>query len=40
MDLPPITYEKLLIDKSHNKFAAVRWTDRDLERKQAQWLLK
>ena len=33
MDEPYIDYEKLVIDKSHNKFHGVEWTNRSIERK-------
>jgi glycosyltransferase involved in cell wall biosynthesis len=32
MDLPPVDYEKLVIDKVHNKFAGVTWKERTIER--------
>jgi glycosyltransferase involved in cell wall biosynthesis len=33
MDIPPVDYEKLIIDEDHNKFSGVRWTKRAEERK-------
>jgi glycosyltransferase involved in cell wall biosynthesis len=33
MDIPPVDYEKLVIDKERNKFSGVRWTSRTEERK-------
>ena len=33
MDIPPVDYEKLIIDEDHNKFSGVRWTSRTEERK-------
>jgi len=33
MDLPPIDYEKMIIDPAHNKFAGVKWTSRTEARK-------
>lgn len=33
MDIPHIDYEKLIIDKTHNKFSGARWSSRTKERK-------
>lgn len=33
LDIPPVDYEKLVIDTKHNKFAGVRWSKRAEERK-------
>ena len=33
MDLPPVDYEKLIIDKTRNKFSGVTWRQRTKERK-------
>lgn len=33
MDMPPVDYEKLVIDPKHNKFSGQRWSTRTEERK-------